>query len=411
MHSFSSFSQVMVAGAATGMLAAVAFCDLSIAAAEEMRFEVVEQAGIRRTSYPVRIQLKPKQPVDQETNFRLLAGKQDMVAQIRRDATNNWWLDFNISLLPYESKQMTLRYGADVPPGRERTRGHALTQRQDSFEVANAPYITWTISRDLSGLLRSVAFPPNDHLRSDSPGLHYVDRQGRLHRIGGDAWQVTPRVVSHGYEGVALRFEIAGDQPELPGVTSVVNLHFPVTKSWVEVDWQITDPEDSVAGLGAELNLNLAEPKSRAPTLFDFGAGSLVYKTLRAGERAELRAGGSGGEFVWRASHGSGKRLEPFVTGPRRTGTPALAEGWAHIMDQHSCLALAVHEFAQHGEDLIGVAAEGQVQIRRAFSGRTQPGPKRLRFWLHFVYFPPHRSAATSPQAMQNPLVVRWLDP
>ena len=191
-------------------------------------------------------------------------------------------------------------------------------------------------------------------------------------------------------------------------------LHFPVTKSWVEVDWLVTDPEDNVAAIGAELNLNLDEPQSHAPTLVDFGATSLVYAVLRAGQRAELRAGsvvGPDSEFAWQVHDGRGEQLKPFVFGPRRTAAQTQPEGWAHLMDQRSCLALAVHEFAQHGEDRIRVAAEGQVQIQRVFREQVDGSSKRLRFWMHFVYFPPHRSAATSPQAMQNPLVVRWLEP
>jgi len=31
---------------------------------------------------------------------------------------------------------------------------------------------------------------------------------------------------------------------------------------------------------------------------------------------------------------------------------------------------------------------------------------KHLRFWLHFVPFPPQQTAATSPQSMQNPPIV-----
>ena len=393
----------------------------SCVAAEELRFEVIEDAGIARFSYPIRVKLKPKKPVAPEANFRLLGGHEPVTAQIRRDQTsgssNHWWLDFNISLLPYESKQFTLQYGADVPTGPQRSKGHVLTQREDTFEVSNAPYITWTVPHDLTGLLRSVAFPPNDHLRSASPGLLYVDRNGNSHRIGGDSWQVTPQVVSHGREGVALRFEVASEQPELREVSAVVDLYFPVTKSWVEVDWQVTDPHGNVSAIGAELNLNVDAPTPQAPTLVDFGATSLVYAALRAGQWAELRAGSSAGpasEYAWQVFRGRGEKREPLVFGSRQTAAQAPPEGWAHVMDRHSCLALALHEFSQHGEDLIQLAAEGRVRIQRTFRNQREQGeasPKRLRFWMHFVYFPPHRSAATSPQAMQNPLVVRWQDP
>ena len=47
----------------------------------------------------------------------------------------------------------------------------------------------------------------------------------------------------------------------------------------------------------------------------------------------------------------------------------------------------------------------GRLVIRRDF---LRGGERSLHFWLHFVTMPVQVGAATSPQAMQNPLRVEW---
>jgi hypothetical protein len=79
-------------------------------------------------------------------------------------------------------------------------------------------------------------------------------------------------------------------------------------------------------------------------------------------------------------------------------------------MDRRRCLAIAVDRFAAAGEDQMDISAEGLVELHRRFQtpeANSPPAPRRLRFWLHFVPFPPQQTAATSPQAMQTPVVTR----
>ena len=69
--------------------------------------------------------------------------------------------------------------------------------------------------------------------------------------------------------------------------------------------------------------------------------------------------------------------------------------------------AIAFADFARYPatEDRIEVAASGKTRLSRRTGGLR----KTLRFWLHFVTMPVQVGAATSPQSMQNPLLVDWL--
>jgi hypothetical protein len=226
-------------------------------------------------------------------------------------------------------------------------------------------------------------------------------------------------VVRQGPLAVGIRFEIIEGNPDLAGVRSTVDLVFPVSKSWVEVDWRVDDPQEKLAGFGAQLDMNLKESTRSLPTLVDFGATNLVYAFLPPGQDAVLRseptgaglhAANDGPPPAWQILRGPSDRLEPFVLGPRQLQADTRPEGWVHVMDRQRCLALAVDGFARDEADRISVSAAGAVRLHREFStgspdSRTRT--KQLHFWLHFIPFPPQQTAATSPQSMQTPPVIR----
>jgi hypothetical protein len=148
----------------------------------------------------------------------------------------------------------------------------------------------------------------------------------------------------------------------------------------------VSDPRGRVARLELDLNLLV----QGTPTLVDFGAGSLVYTTLRKGESALLRPGQS----RWEVLQGPAGDLRPFVLGPQGKDARR-AEGWAHVMDRQRCTALAVADFDR---DEIQADADGRLRVRRP--------ARELRLWLHFVAMPVQVGALTSPQAMLAPLKV-----
>ena len=396
-------------------------------AAERITIEVRETAGIRRFSHPVAVALELPEASSEQASVCLLEQGKPHVAQFRVDGTDDdrsrWWLDFQTSLAPFESKSFTVEYGPGVPTGPEQDAGHQLTILDDAFRVANGPYISWLIPRDLDGLLRSVNYGQVEHMHPESPGLVLLDRDGAAHPLGsvpderGLDNSIVGRVVREGPLAVALRFEATQRNPELRGVRSVIDIHLPVSRSWVEVDWQVIDPEVKVSSLQAELQLDLDAPTSSAPTLVDFGATTMVYTALRAGQQAELRGTGktddgtdaSDRESGWQVLHGPAGRLGSLVDSAKDGARDA--EGWAHVMDRKWCLAMAVDKFARRTDDRIHLSAEGTVLLGRSFGAHPAAtrdrDQKRFRFWLHFVNFPPQHGAATSPQSMQNPLEVR----
>ena len=247
------------------------------------------------------------------------------------------------------------------------------------------------------------------HLRPAGARLGIYGPNGALYETGGDA--LSCYVIRSGPLAVGIRYEIAPKIGPLAETKLTVDLTFPVSKSWVQVDWRINDPDQVVQSARAEIAQNLDRPTGKEPTLVDFGirrwftchsrrerwaSCTRVRQALMRRPNAAL-----GRSFAAR------DRLEPFVVRPvdRKGGD---ADGWAHVMDHSRCLALAVDEFGRGGDDSIEVTAEGQVSISRRFatSGADFSTTKNLRFWLHFVGFPPHVTAATSPQSMLSPLVV-----
>jgi hypothetical protein len=392
-----------------------------IRASERMELEVREVGGFKRNE-PVSTLFTLPQAVPRDTPFRLLLDGTPVIAQFRpvSDArqVTQWWLDFSSSLSPHEDRTYVVEYGSDVQPVAEPANGHVLRQTQDSFVIENAPYITWTAPRDLKGLVRSVDFPPNEHLRPESPGLVLKDRSGEQHVLGGPG--VEASVVRSGSRAVAFRFAGMFNRGSLADVKWTVDLIFPSPVSWVEVICTVNDPQEKVSALGTGLDMALDPPKPDAPTLVDIGAWTLVYTSLAQNELVELRA-------VMKPSATAAGRCEVFRGRPEslvplannevdssdisKTKSAMLApEGWLHVMDRKRCLALAVDRFAQDADERLTISADGKVRVWREYStsANARPAPaKSLRCWLHFVHFPPQYSAATSPRMMQTPSIVR----
>lgn len=387
--------------------------------AETLQIEVRETAGIRRFGYPVAVKLPELSMVGAKARFRLREGAKSVPAQFRHESTDGgiaaWWLDFNLSMMPNEVRNLTLEYGPDVAADAE-PRGLELKQTSDGFEIHNAPHLTWTAGQGLLSLVTSVDAGDLQYLRSEGVRLTIEGPNGTLH--ARDVETAAPRVIRSGPLAVAIRYESAPTTGPLAEIKSTVDLTFPVSKSWVQVDWKIDDLRQTVRSVRAEIAQQLAAATDDEPTLVDFGASSLVYMSLGPEARGKLQGSRAAAQpngplrQSWEVLRGDKNRLEPFVV--QAAGHDrAEAEGWAHIMDRSRCLALAVDEFGDVGEDSIELTAKGDITLARNFStaGPDRPITKSFRFWLHFVGFPPHVTAATSPQSMLSPLTVRISKP
>jgi hypothetical protein len=380
---------------------------------------VTETEGIRRFGYPVHVVLPVDRALLDRGDFRLQLNDKYVPAQFSPHpepdkAPASVSVDFTVNHAPfeqarYEVEHVSQRGEGPVPRGEMKAE-----LGKESVKVLHPGGLEFELPHDLLGLLRQVRSGKKEYLRPDSFGLFLVGKDGRRYRAGDrppDGPATAVSVTRAGPMAVGLRFEGAEVLGGGPSVRSVVEAEFPSSKSWVRVAWRVDDPNGSVAGLGAELNLNV----QGEPTLVDFGAGSLVYAQLRKGRSAAMRAGSLGrkedaGRPAWTTWLGEADKLAPYVVAPKRKDSPP-AEGWAHVMDRERCTAVAVAGFADAGqESKLHIDADGRLWIGRTFARGEMAvprGPKQLTFWLHFVPMPVHVGAATSPQAMLAPLLVQ----
>jgi hypothetical protein len=361
---------------------------------------VRETAGIRRFGYPVHVEIPLGRAVRDGDHFRLLENGRPVAAQFRpvrggREPASAVHCDFNVSHAPLEKRTYVVEYGPEGTAGPEPKGGLKVERKEDAITVAHPQGLAFVMPRNLLGLLRQVRTRETEYLKAGSPGLFLRSQEGVESRLGGSS---AAKVLRSGPLAVGLRFESSEKLNGRP-LSSVVDMEFPISKSWVRINWTLADPKNDVAGFGVELRLNVPD----APVLVDFGAGSSVYTALRKDEVATLRAGrldaAKAEQPAWATLRGPAGALRPYVVAPPGERRPA--EGWAHVMDRQRCTAIAVEDCAEAGQETeLTIDARGRLRIGRTFAAKETRKEKRLSLWLHFVGMPVQMGAATSPQAM-----------
>ena len=192
-------------------------------------------------------------------------------------------LDFNVSQGPFETKPYLVEYGPKVAAG-PATKGGVKVERDKEAVTVVSGGMHYVVPEDLRGFLQSVHAGKKSYLRKDSAGLAIHTRDGR-HSLGGAGVKHT--IARQGPLSVGLRFDV-DEVVKGKRLTSVVELDLPRSKSWIEVRWTASDPDGVATALSASLDLEV----EGSPTLVDFGAGSMVYTTLRKGQTALLRRRG-----------------------------------------------------------------------------------------------------------------------
>jgi hypothetical protein len=378
------------------------------------RLKLSETAGLRRFGYPV-FAILPD--VHTDTRFRLTREGRAIPAQFRKvkwEGRERVALEFVASPGPMESQTYVVAFGDSVETGPEPRQGMSVKSVENDFVVEHGSSLKFVVPRDLRGFLKTVSGGKREYLQAASEGLAIHLQDGRSLRLGvkgSDELPMRGTIDRQGPLAIGLRFDSTEKDGIKPRVATSLELSFPSSKSWVETQWTVEDPEGLVSGLSVDLRLAV----TGEPTLVDLGADSTVYGTIRAQERMSLSARPGGGppgpSQRWIVMKGGPDRREPLAVMSR----PNLAaEGWAHVMDSTRCTALAVAEFGRGTDDSIDVAAEGRIYLARNFNdpeGNPTKGRKLLRFWFHFVPMPVQVGAATSPQAMLAPLQVVWNPP
>jgi len=387
-------------------------------AAQSTTLVVRETAGIRRFAYPVGAEIRLDPPAVAGSRFRLTEGAveggkaipgQFRTPQEAGGEASLVSLDFEGSFMPFEARSYRVEYGLDVEAGPEPARGLTVEESTEVFLVSSGPHLVWEVPRSLAGLLRSVRAAKGEFLRADSTGLSFLARDGTVRSLSSTS---PGRIAKRGPIACRLRWDLESVAGEGRSIRSIVELEIPRSKSWVRVDWSLADSQGVVRGFGAEVHLRLDGDVAFA----DFGADSLVYAALPRGQGASFRAGlptlahRLGGKPFWEILRGPEGKLEPYA--PSGLTGLRTVEGWAHLMDPERCTAAAVADFAKLTLDRIDVRQDGRCRIWREHltedaSRSTGSGTKSLRFWLHFVDFPPHVGAVTSPQSMAAPLEVK----
>ena len=389
-------------------------------AAEPLAVEVRETAGIARFGYPVTGAFH--WPEARAESFRLLRDGRPIEAQFSRigDAASGsqWELDFNLDLLPFETRSFRIEAQEAARAESPATRGLSL-QRNAGTILIRRPGLDFMVPENLFQLLEAVKSPEHDYFVPGSAGFFVRDREGVVRQVEAVQAPKRPKVeiLKSGALCAALKLSSEVDLGGEERAKTTLRLDFPRSKSWVRAEWTVDDPRQTVASLGAKFQMRLAPAQGR-PTLVDFGAPSSVYAALqpsqssvfRASPRALAAATAKSGDRMtpWEVTRGTAERMIPYVAGLEDDARPV--EGWAHVMDDRLCTAIAVDRFARETIDRIEASADGRVEIWRAYSAAGDvklPKTKTLIFWLHFVPSPPHVGAVTSPQSMQSPPEVR----
>lgn len=390
------------------------------AAAEPLTVEVRETAGIARFGYPVTGAFRC--PEAGAESFRLLRDGRPVEAQfsrIRNSADGaQWEVDFNLDLLPFETRSFRIEAQDAAPAESPATRGLSL-QRNAGTILIRRPGLDFIAPENLFQLLGAVKSPEHDYFVSGSAGFFTRDRQGALRQVElvQAPKHAEVEVLKSGALCAALQLsgemDLGGDER----AKTTLRLDFPRSKSWVRAEWKVDDPRQAIASVGVKFQMRL-KPAPGRPTLVDFGAPSSVYAALQPSQLAVFQASPRGlanadaastdRTAPWEVTRGTVERMIPYVAGLENDARPV--EGWAHVMDDRRCTAIAVDRFARETTDRIEASAEGRVEIWRDYAKSPEtksPATKTLVFWLHFVPSPPHVGAVTSPQSMQSPPEVR----
>lgn len=381
-------------------------------ATESWRVEVRETAGIERFGYPVSGEFRAA--ADSGAVFELQSAGKRVDAQFTRvpgasaSEAARWSIDFATDLGPLESRRFRI---VCVEPAAAQPRRRGLSvERADGKTHVRHPAIDFVVPDGLGGLFERIEVSGDDYLDAAAGLVLQVDGQPEMPLAmaapGGRA--VEPAVIKSGPLAVMLRY--AGTQ-SIPGgavVRSTAVLEFPLGKSWVSVDWTIDEAPRSVTGLGADVRLRLV-PEKKRPVLADVGANGWTYAALRPDEALVYLAEppSTAAKHVWSVDRVLGDHATPYAL-PAEFGVSPAPQGWAHLLDDKRCTAIALDEFAAASRDSMRLASDGLVHLRRVFfrslaDGAEQPDVKRLKFWLHVVRSPAQVGAATSPQSMLFP--------
>ncbi len=365
-------------------------------ATRRWQITVSETAGLRRFGYPVKARLALPAELPPTSGFRLLDGTKPVVATFRRIPDDQHLeLAFAVQIPPHAARKFTLEAG-DFPSSPLPASGLQVEQNAEDIVVRHGSQLQFVVPSNLGGFLKSVRAGQLTFLSPGSTGLWLNTGNGERLPLGGPGTK--PPKINSGPLATTLEFSgPISPKDSKPGRWEAA-LNFVASKSWVECEVRLFDvPTGSTVGL--DLNLLL----HKGPVLVDLGAGSPVYAALKNGQEIRMTASYMFPVPWWAVEWKNGGVWESFAL-PDMRFAARRAEGWAHVMDDRACTAIAVADFGQLGSPAeLSVDSQAKLHMACPSGGAEKP----LHFWLHFVDMPVHVGAVTSPQSMMTPLAVQ----
>jgi PcRGLX-like N-terminal RIFT barrel domain len=395
LHAPVSSSMMRVTAVACGA-ALVATAAGAQAPTKSVALSVREEAGIRRTSYPVRARVPfPSGALDEATHARLTGDGRDVPAQFAAEST--WpdgsvrWLlvDFNPNLAPEETASYRLEYGPGVTPAPV-ARGLTVTETADAVQVGKMRFST-----SVAPLVTSVNYRREDI--GQGPNGLTVDAAAALQ-------DVKLEVVARGPLLAVLRYAGHVVSASAPAASFILTIEVPSSKSWMKMSAVIEDPDRHVREVALHTPLTLGA----WPWTWDFGIGSLSYGAFRRDtDSATLVQTVDGAARHWQVNTGPRGGEAPYEV--PAAGRPLVAEGWGHLQSADEAVAFAIGDFgARDGRYAITLGGDGQTTF--SFDAAQPVDRLELTVFEHFVSTPLAIGAATSAFSMLHPPVV-FCDP
>jgi len=362
--------------------------------------QVTETTGIRRNEYPTTAHVPmTRGTLPNADHVRLRAANADVPAQF--GVASKWEdgsvrmldVDFNVSILPGETRAFQLEFGPDVTPG-PIARGLQITETPDSIQVGNVKF-----GKNASPLIASANYR-GEYMGTGANGLGIIDAAGTRHDLANvqglkvELVKRGPLVAVIQYTG---RVAIDGSYD----VPFAITCEMPSSKSWVRTSASVTDSAKRLKGLTLSTPITLGDK----PWLWDFGSPNGTYGSMRTPADVAMLSQivDPKGANSWTVRTAAQGQLGPYESSTAARGTTVA--GWGHLYDATRAVAFGIDKFAtEPGTYTISLYGEGL-----AVFGVTPAQPRidhQLTVYEHFVSTPIPIGAVTSPTAMLNPLVV-----
>lgn len=350
------------------------------------RLRVRETAGIRRFLYPMAICvdfLKDKRMV----RLRLETSEGKAVpTQVGVRYESEQWLDFAVSLAPYEVSDLVL------------VEGEPYQELDDplNVELAMEKVLFWSNQKHFQIALRHDAL----HRDVIYDGIYFPQDLATITCNGRATEFLEHHYTQPDVARLSAWVDADGRYPD--GRASVTFTEISAVKSWEKI---VHTLDYATSGDEIVFTLPLA---ITSPTLTcDFGVGGYVFGKLDS----------KAAEIVWRTEFSDAPYAKWTVAtagrvdyvGEVESAEAFLRQRWFHLIDSDKALAVAITKLPVGCQSMnVRLTIGGDVSI--AFKlGEAAGGPAEFGVCYHFLNDVPAIAAATNPQSILLPPIVEVL--